>query len=176
MIDPVVFLSRLGKFAFIPLGLLLLLGAAWTVSSTRTWLAHAVEVEGKVIEMVRTRDRENTTYLFAPVVRFQTVEGATVEFESMVRSNPPGYRTGQTVTVFYDPDEPRSAAIKGFFSLWMMPMILGFIGSVFLVVGTGMVVMSGWAGRFFETGISLEIPIRSRSPVPPPRVPPPLRP
>lgn len=149
MIDPVVFLSRLGKFVFIPIGLLLLLGATWAVSSTKTWLAHAVEAEGKVIELVRRRDSENTGYLFAPVVRFQTMEGRTVEFESSLRSNPPAYRTGQTVSVFYDPDEPRSATIKGFFSLWLMPVILGFIATVFLIVGTAMVVMSGWAGRFF---------------------------
>jgi hypothetical protein len=154
MINPTVFLSRLGKFAFMPLGLLLLLGAAWTVSSTRTWIAHAIEVPGSVIEMVRMRDSDNTGYLFAPVVRFKTAEGNTVEFESGLRSNPPAYRTGQAVSVLYDPDEPRSAAIRGFFSLWLMPLILGFIGSIFLIVGTGMVVMSGWAGKFFETGAS----------------------
>ena len=167
MIDPVVFLRRLGKFAFIPLGVLLLLGAAWAVSSTKTWLAHAIEVEGKVIEMVRERNSDNTGYLFAPVVRFQTVEGNTVEFESGLRSNPPGYRTGQTVSVFYDPDEPRSAAIKGFFSLWLMPLILGFIGTVFLMVGTAMVVMSGSAGRFLAQGLSsLGLNGSGRAPVP----------
>lgn len=159
MIDPIVFLRRLGKFAFIPLGLSLLLGAAWAVSSTKTWLAHAIEVEGKVIEMVRVRDSENTGYLFAPVVRFQTVEGKTIEFESGLRSNPPAYRTGQTVTVFYDPDEPLSAAIKGFFSLWLMPLILSFIGAGFLVIGTAMVVMSGWAGRYFRQGSSSLDPV-----------------
>ena len=165
MMDPTKFLSRLGKFAFIPLGLMLLLGAAWAVSSTKTWLAHAIEVEGKVIDMVRTRDRDDTTYLFAPVVAFRTVDGRTIEFESSVRSYPPAYRTGQTVSVFYDPDEPRYAQIKGFFSLWIMPMILGFIGSVFLIVGTGMVVMSSWAARFFDPGTSPFDPVgRPQSP------------
>lgn len=150
MFDPTVFLSRLGKFAFIPIGLMLVLGAAWTVWSTKTWVAHAIEVPGKVIEMVRVRDREDSGYMFAPVVRFQTIEGSTVEFESGFRSNPPAYHTGQTVSVLYDPDEPHSAAIRGFFSLWLMPIILGFIGTIFLTVGTAMVVMSAWAAKFFE--------------------------
>lgn len=150
MLDPTLFLSRLGRFVFIPLGVMLLLGTAWTVWSTRTWIAHAVEVKGAVIEMVRTRDREDTTYLFAPVVRFETREGRTVEFESTMRSYPPAYRTGQAVTVLYDPDEPRYAAIRGFFSLWLMAIILGFIGTVFLSVGSGMVVLSARAGKFFE--------------------------
>lgn len=165
MLDPTRFLSRLGKFAFIPLGLMLLLGAAWSVSSTKTWLAHAIEVEGKVIDMVRTRDRDDTTYLFAPVVEFRTVEGRTIEFESAVRSYPPAYRTGQTVSVVYDPDEPRYASIKGFFSLWIMPLILGFIGSVFLIVGSGMVAMSSWAAKFFDSRTSpFDLPGRARSP------------
>ena len=150
MFDPTVFLRRLGKFTFIPIGLMLVFGAVWTVWSTKTWTAHAIEVPGKVIEMVRVRDREDTSYLFAPVVRFQTIHGSTVEFESGLRSNPPAYRTGQTVAVLYDPDEPRSAAIHGFLSLWLVPIILGFIGTVFLTVGTAMVVMSGWAAKFFE--------------------------
>jgi hypothetical protein len=149
MFDPNIFLGRLGKFAFIPIGLMLVLGAAWTGWSTKTWVSHAIEVKGSVIEMVRVRDREDTGHMFAPVVRFQTIEGGTVEFESGLRTNPPAYRTGQTVSVLYDPDEPRSAAIHGFLSLWLMPIILGFIGTIFLVVGTAMVVVSAWAAKFF---------------------------
>jgi Protein of unknown function (DUF3592) len=166
MINPALFLGRLGKFALMPIGALLLLGAAWTVSSTKTWIDHAIEVPGSVIEMLRVRDNDNTGYLFVPVVRFKTVEGNTVEFESSFRSNPPAYRTGQAVSVLYDPSEPRSAAIRGLLSLWFMPMILGFIGSIFLIVGTAMVVLSGWAGKFFETGASWSNPA-TRSPLPP---------
>jgi hypothetical protein len=170
MFDPALFLSRLGRFAFIPLGLLLLLGAAWTVWSTATWVARAIEVRGSVIELVRSRDRENTTYLFAPVVQFQTLEGNSVEFESGMRSNPPAYRKGQTVSVLYDPDEPRSAAIRGFFSLWLMSIILGFIGTIFTTVGTAMVVMSGRAAQFFEqaaaeaAGVTVDTRFASPSP------------
>ena len=166
MTSPTVFLSRLGKFALMPIGVVLLLGAAWTVSSTKTWIAHAIEVPGSVIEMVRVRDSDNIGYMFAPVVRFKTVQGNTVEFESSFRSNPPAYHTGQAVTVLYDPAEPRSAAIRGFLSLWLMPMILGLIGSVFLIVGTAMVVLSGWAGKFFEQGASWFGPA-ARSHLPP---------
>ncbi|MBI5262580.1 MAG: DUF3592 domain-containing protein [Bradyrhizobium sp.] len=147
---PTVFLSRLGKFGLIPIGVLLLLGAAYTAWTTRAWLARAVEVRGSVIEMVRVRNSENTGYLFTPIVRFKTVAGRTIEFESGVRTNPPAYRTGQTVSVVYDPEEPQSAAIRGMISLWLMPMILSFIGSIFLLVGTAMVVLSGRVERMFD--------------------------
>lgn len=158
MINPAKFLRRLGKFFLMPIGACFLLGAVWSASSTKTWIAHAVEVPGSVIEMVRVRDSDDTGYMFAPVVRFKTAEGNTVEFESSFRSNPPAYRTGQSVSVLYDPSEPRSAAIRGFLSLWLMPLILGFIGSAFLIVGTAMVVFSGWAGKFFEAGASWSDP------------------
>ena len=149
MFDPLKFLSRLGKFFLIPIGLSLLLGAAWSVWSTQKWIDRTDEVEGKVVEMVRIRDRDDGGYMYAPFVRFQTIEGRTVEFQSTLSSNPPGYRTGQTVSVLYDPDDPQSAAIRGVFSLWLTSIVLGFIGSAFLAVGTGMIVICRRVAKFF---------------------------
>jgi hypothetical protein len=144
-----VFLSRLGRFVIVPIGLLLLALAAWSVWSTKTWIAHAVETQGTVIEMVRMRDSDNTGYLYAPLVRFSTAEGKTIEFQSSLHTNPPAYRTGQTVSVLYDPAVPESASIRGFFTLWFMALILSFIGMVFLGVGAAMVLLSGHAMRAF---------------------------
>ncbi|MFG3596108.1 DUF3592 domain-containing protein [Bradyrhizobium sp. RDI18] len=141
MEDPAVFLSRLARFALIPIGLLLLLGAGFSVWSTKAWLARAVETQGTVIEMLRVRDSENKGYLFTPIVRFDTIDGRTVEFQSGLRTNPPLYRTGQEVPVVYDPGVPESAAILGVLPLWMMPIILAFIGSIFLFVATVMIVL-----------------------------------
>lgn len=149
MFDPVKFIRRIAKFVLIPVGLSLLLGAAWSVSSTKAWIAQATEVQGKVIEMVRIRDRDDGGYMYAPVVRFETAEGSTVEFQSTLRSNPPGYRTGQTVSVLYDPEDPQSASIHGVLSLWLSSIVLGFIGSMFLAMGTGMIVICGRVAKFF---------------------------
>jgi hypothetical protein len=141
MEDPTVFLSRLARFALIPIGLLILLAAGLSVWSTKTWIASAIETPGSVIEMVRLRDSEDKGYVFAPVVRFETMDGRTIEFQSGLRTNPPAYRTGQTVSVFYDPDVPESAAIRGVFSLWLTPIILAFIGSIFLAIGAAMILL-----------------------------------
>lgn len=149
MFDPLKFLRRLGKFFLIPIGFSLLLGAAWSMWSTQTWIDRTDEVEGKVIEMVRIRDRDDGGYMYAPLVRFEAIDGRTVEFQSSLRSNPPGYRTGQTVSVLYDPDAPQSAAIRGLFSLWLTSIVLGFIGSAFLAVGTGMIVICSRVAKFF---------------------------
>jgi hypothetical protein len=141
MDDTTVFLSRLGKFALIPIGMLLLLGAVFSVWSTKAWLARTVEAPGTVIEMLRVRDSEDKGYLFTPIVRFETIDGRTVEFQSGLRTNPPAYRAGQQVSVVYDPGVPESAAIRGVLSLWLMPIILAFIGSIFLAIGAAMILL-----------------------------------
>jgi hypothetical protein len=43
MQDPTVFLSRLARLALIPIGLLLLLGAAFSVWTTKAWLARTLK-------------------------------------------------------------------------------------------------------------------------------------
>lgn len=147
---PTIFLDRLGKFALIPIGLLLLFAAAYSTWSTKVWLARAVEVRGSVIEMVRVRDSDDNGYLFTPLVRFGTPDGKTIEFQSSLRTNPPAYHVGQIVSVLYLPGEPHSAAIKGVLSLWFTPMVLTFIGSIFLAIGTAMVVLSGQVAHMLD--------------------------
>jgi len=142
-----VFLNRFGKYCFIPIGLMLLLAVACTVWTTKAWLARAVEVRGQVVEMVRVRDRDDQGYTFTPLVRFQTADGRTVEFQSSLRNNPPGYHTGQAVSVLYDPEEPHSAAIRGVLSIWLLPIVLSFLGSIFLAIGTILVVVSDRESR-----------------------------
>ena len=150
MEHPTIFISRLGKFALIPIGLLLLLATAWSVWSTKTWLARTVEVEGVVIELVRMRDSDDKGYLFSPVVRFERADGRSHEFQSGLRTNPPAYYAGQAVTVVYDPRAPESAVIRGVLSLWLTSIILGFIATIFVAVGTAMIAMSNYVARALD--------------------------
>jgi hypothetical protein len=147
---PALFLSRLGMYCLAPIGVLLLLVTASLVCSKTAWLAGTVEAQGTVTEMLRFQDREGTGYVYAPVVRFATAEGRTIEFHSGTRTYPPAYRKGETVTVVYDPDEPQSAAIRGFISLWLGPLIAGFIGFVFLAVGAAMTLGGWYANRTLQ--------------------------
>jgi hypothetical protein len=81
MENPTVFTQPSRQVRLVPIGLLL--GAAlYAVWSTKAWLARAIEVQGSVIEIMRVRDRDNTGYLFTPIVHFQTADGRTIEFES----------------------------------------------------------------------------------------------
>jgi Protein of unknown function (DUF3592) len=150
MEEPTTFLNRIGKFVLIPIGLLLFVAAAWSVWSTKSWLARTLEVEGVVVEMVRMRDSDDTGYVFSPIVRFETADGGTHEFQSRLRTYPPAYRTGEVVSVVYDPAVPDAAMIRSLLSLWFMPIILGFIGTIFCAIGIFMIVLCSWASRVFN--------------------------
>jgi Protein of unknown function (DUF3592) len=147
MADAVGFAFRLFKYIFLSIGLLLLAGASYLYVDTRSWLARSIEAQGEVIEMVAVRDRESGNILYAPRVRFETRDGKTIEFQSSLRTSPPAYRAGQMVRVLYDPKDPNSAALAGFFSLWFVVMVLGFLGTVFTAIGIAAVVIGRRAQR-----------------------------
>lgn len=118
-------------FTLVGLGLLLIGG--YLALRTQEFLGRAVSAQGTVVELVRSRSSDSTTY--RPVVQFTTVDGRPVEMVSSVGSNPPGYSVGETVEVRYDPAHPEDAKLTGFFSLWFLPLLLMGLGTVFASIG-----------------------------------------
>ena len=47
------------------------------------------------------------------------------------------------------PTRRKSAAIRGLFSLWLVTMVLGFMGSIFTAIGAAMVFVSSRVTKFF---------------------------
>lgn len=125
------------KYVFFAFGLLFLMVAVFWAKNTRTFVGHASTARGTVIDLVRQQSSDSDTY--APVVRFVTDTGETIEFKSNTSSNPPSYTNGERVEVLYSPLAPRDAKIDGFFSLWAGPIMFGAVGSIFLVVGAGII-------------------------------------
>lgn len=95
---------------------------------------------GKVVDTVERQSVETTsgrviTYSY-PVVEFNTPSGQQ-RVELSVGSSPPEFKTGDAVTVMYDPDKPQDARIDSFSNnlmVWILPGITGIIGTVFLIV------------------------------------------
>lgn len=130
------------------IGLLLLLIAGGFVVWTKSWLNSTVAAEGRVIELVGGSSgpgRRGGSY--HPVVAFTAQDGRKFEFRSSTGSDPPAFRVGEIVTVRYRPDDPRSAGIDAFFSLYLMPLIFGFIGAIFTLVGGGIAFASRLARK-----------------------------
>jgi hypothetical protein len=144
--NPAASLSRIG-FVMTPIGLLLLALTVLSIWTTTAWLKRTVETQGTVVEMLRTRDKDDGGWMYEPVVRFETAEGKAIKFEANFRSSPPAYRVGDTVKIVYLPDAPERAQIRSFLSLWMGPMIMALIGTVFFGVGASMLAASRRVSR-----------------------------
>lgn len=121
------------KYVFLIIGLALLGGAFFLYQNKQTFLEKAITVKGTVTELLPSRSDNSTTY--KPVVSFTTKDGKQIQYTSSVSSNPPSYEVGETVEIFYDPADPHDANINGFASLWLAPLILGFIGTIFFLIG-----------------------------------------
>jgi len=124
------------KYVFAIIGACMLAGAFALYNHTASFLDRSVTAQGIVVELIRSRSSDSVSYY--PVVQFAAAGGREIEFQARTGSNPPSYSQGEQVTVLYDPSSPEAAKINGFFSLWGAALIVGGIGSVFGLVGGGM--------------------------------------
>ncbi len=151
------------KYLFSLIGLGMLFGAFLLFNGTNSFLSEATRAEGTVVDLVRSRSSDSTTY--APVVTFMNQQGQDIEFVSSVSSNPPSYSIGEKVTVLYRPGEPQNAKIDGFFSLWFGVIILGALGSIFFLIGAGIIITTLLKGRKEEylkkNGVPIETDFQS---------------
>lgn len=133
------------KYVFTLVGIGMLVGAFLIYKSTSSFLAEATKAEGTVVDLVQSRSSDSTTY--RPVVHFINQNGQKIEFMSTTGSNPPSYSKGQKVEVLYRPTEPQNAKINGFFSLWGGSVIVGGLGGVFFLIGSGIILAGSLKSR-----------------------------
>jgi len=133
------------KYIFALVGTGMLIGAFYLYQSTGSFLEEATTADGTVVDFVRSRSSDSTTY--APVIHFIDRKGEKIEFTSSTSSNPPSYTKGEKVEVLYLPAQPQKAKINGFFALWGGVVILGGMGSVFLLIATGIILFLNLKGR-----------------------------
>jgi hypothetical protein len=142
------------KYLFVLIGGVMLIGAAFAVANTRSFLAHAIRTEGKVVALQprysnnsnlnsskkSTPSSASASLTFAPLIRF-THEGQVIDFTASTARNPPAYRIGEAVPVLYDEAAPFKARIDSFFSLWGRSIIVTGLGTVFLAIGGLMILV-----------------------------------
>ncbi|MGW0337911.1 DUF3592 domain-containing protein [Streptomyces sp. NPDC003011] len=111
-----------------------------------SFLANAERAPGTVVALewrnddngVSRKKRVNDGPVAYPVVEFTSADGTPRTFRSSTGSNPPSYEEGERVEVLYRADSPDDARIKGFASLWLLPLIFGGIGLLFAGIGTAL--------------------------------------
>jgi len=100
---------------------------------TRAFARGAAGADGTVVGLVRNVGSSSNAV--APVVRFQTRDGETIEFRSDTASSPPSYARGERVAVLYRPLMPQDARVADFATLWASALMFGGIGSIFFGIG-----------------------------------------
>jgi hypothetical protein len=134
------------KYLFTAIGIVMIVGALQLRSHTANFLREASVAQGTVVDLRRSTSHDSRSF-YHPVVQFNAADGTAVEFVSSAGSDPPSYAKGETVKVFYQPTNPNGAMINGTFSLWGGSLIVGGLGTLFFLIGGGIIVFSGSGAR-----------------------------
>ena len=129
---------------FLVAGLAMLSGAGHDALQTRHDIAVGTTADGAVTDLIAGSGSDGDT-VFYPRVRFITQSGDAIEFTGSSGTSPPAFEVGEAVTVLYNPASPGTARIKSFFQLWLLPIILGGMGSVFATIGGAGLIVGGRA-------------------------------
>ena len=122
-----------GPVYLILFGLIFFGIGAWLTYSQSSLEKRGEQAPGEVIGLDENCSDDGCAY--APLVSFKTNDGITVTFESSYSSSPPAYEVGEQVTVFYLPDAPEKAVIKGEGTGFRI--IFMIVGGIITAIGLG---------------------------------------
>lgn len=112
----------------------ILIGVSAAISFSKyQFINRATKAEGTIINIVERRSSDSNNSTYAPVVTFRTNNLEHTFTSSVSTSSRP--LIGEKVTVLYDPADPNDAAIDSVTTLWFFPLIVGFMGLIFLMIG-----------------------------------------
>ncbi len=112
-------------------GVVAIIAASVWLFWIRTRRRGGVRTQGTVIG-----NRSSAIFLgsYAPVIRFGTQDGRTVEFESNMYT-PVRYEVGKQVPVVYRPSKPEQAILDTALGTWLIPTAFLVVGVVLIVLG-----------------------------------------
>lgn len=108
----------------------LLGGAVWAYFSQQRKFKSRVTAVGTVVELTNSVTASGRANIICPVVEFATPSGEKIRFTSDFGSLPARHKIGQSVNVRYDPLDPQKAEIESAMNLWLIPVILVFMGII----------------------------------------------
>lgn len=108
----------------------LLGGAVWAFVKQQRTMSDRVEATGTVVGLTRTATTSGRSTIICPVVEFTTPSGQEIRFTSEFGSLPAKHTIGQSVNIRYDAADPQKAEIDSAMSLWLVPLILIFMGVI----------------------------------------------
>ena len=85
---------------------------------------------GTVVELITraTAGTDGGGSIYCPVVEFTVPSGEKISFTSDFGSLPAMHKIGQSVKIRYDTVDPQKAEIDSAMNIWLVPLILVFMG------------------------------------------------
>lgn len=117
------------------IGLVLMVAAGITYFQTVNFLSHAKLTTGSVVGIFTSVDQDTNSTLYCPEISFTTKAGQTVKFEANTCSSPSIYIVGDLVNLYYDPQNPQDAQIKGFGPQYLLATSMLVSGLPLAVIG-----------------------------------------
>lgn len=105
----------------------------YSFNKTGNFLEDAVKVSGSVVELAPRDSGDGKMYY--PVFSFEDLYGHARLLYSGCGSYPPKYDIGDTVSILYNPNNPKEARIDSFMSLWVGSIIGGILGGPIAFMG-----------------------------------------
>jgi hypothetical protein len=97
-----------------------------------TYEQQGIQVQGEITgHTMGNCDEDGCSY--KSVVSFKTQRGKSISFATTYSSSPPAYDVGDTVTVFYSPENPEKAIIKG--EGLVLRIVFMSVGGVIILFG-----------------------------------------
>ena len=73
--------------------------------------------------------------MFAPIIRFESNDGESVEFKSRTFSRPPRFEIGDEIEIVYDPKDPARAMIDNFVVRYLTAIVIAIFAWAILILG-----------------------------------------
>jgi ribosomal protein L7/L12 len=125
---PMVFKMLSALFGFLGFGFLA--GAGFLYYLQQDAIENGTRIIGKVVELREDSDGSNT---YAPVIEYQW-EGEEKLYYSNFYSSPPEFSEGDQVAIFINPNDPNDIVVDAFVDRWLLVIIFGSFGAVFILL------------------------------------------
>lgn len=117
------------------IGIILLVYALRALKESIMFVKNSVQTIGTVIELEQLSDSDGDTY--RPIFTFNTKDNKEYTYTYPVSSSRPGWAVGDQIKFAYNADQPETARLLSYSSIFKWPVRLLSFALPLIVLGTG---------------------------------------